>query len=149
MQCGELEFPKPPEWEWVKPAVAFRTLQYRVPHAAGDGELIVSAFAIGDGGGVQANIDRWQKQFQGADGMAVEVTKSERTVAGIQVTRADCAGLFLGMGMEKGKPGMAQLGAIVQGPQQMIFIRLIGPQATVDAWRSAFERMIDGLVVEK
>lgn len=148
MQCGTIEFPKPAAWQWVKPTAQFRTLQYRVPGAHGDAELIVSAFASGDGGGVQPNIERWQNQFRAADGSPAVAQQSEVVINGMQVTRVNLAGAFKGMGQQQGTPGTAQLGVIVQAAQQTIFIRLIGPQATVDQARADFERMVLGVKLQ-
>jgi hypothetical protein len=138
MQCGSLEFPKPAAWVWVKPSAPFRTLQYRVP---GEAELIVSVFPAGDGGAIDANIERWANQFGGAAGVKA---RSERMVGEVRVARVDFEGDYKGMGMAQAKPGMAQLGAIVQGPKQSVFVRLLGPKAAVEAARGAFDALVAG-----
>jgi ribulose 1,5-bisphosphate carboxylase large subunit-like protein len=51
------------------------------------------------------------------------------------------------MGAPAPRPGYAQLGAIVEAPGRNVFIRLVGPEATVDANRAAFEAMLDGMTV--
>jgi hypothetical protein len=38
-----------------------------------------------------------------------------------------------------------QLGAIVQAPGRNVFIKVVGPQATVESNRKAFEAMIAGM----
>ena len=142
LQCGTMEFPKPTAWAWVKPTAAFRTLQYRVP---GGAELIVSVFPAGDGGDVDPNVERWRSQFRDAAGQPAQVKRTDRTVAGVPVVRVDFAGAFKGMGMTEAQPGMSQLGAIVRAPAQSVFLRLLGPKEAVEAARSDFERMVDGL----
>jgi hypothetical protein len=139
LQCGSIEFPKPAAWTWVKPTAAFRTLQYEVP---GGAELIVSVFPAGDGGAVDANIERWANQFGGPGSVKA---REERSVGALRVVRVDFEGDFKGMGMAQAKAGMAQLGAIVQGPSHSVFIRLLGSRATVGAARDDFERMVQGL----
>ena len=108
----------------------------------GEAELIVSVFPAGDGGAVDANVERWANQFGGADSVKA---RSERVVGDLRVTRVDLAGDFKGMGMAQAKPGMAQLGAIVQGPKQSVFVRVLGPQAAVEAARADFDRLAQGV----
>ena len=138
MQCGSVEFPKPAAWKWVKPSAPFRTLQYAVP---GDAELIVSVFPAGDGGALEANIERWANQFGGASSVKARV---DRVVGEMRVTRVDFAGDFKGMGMAEARAGMLQLGAIVQAPKQAVFIRLLGPASAVEAARSDFDALAAG-----
>jgi hypothetical protein len=139
MQCGSMEFPKPAAWTWTKPTAPFRTLQYAVP---GDAELIVSVFPAGDGGAVDANVDRWAKQFGGP---ASVKARSEFAVGEFRVTRVDFEGDFKGMGMGQAKTGMSQLGAIVQGPRQSVFVRVLGAKAAVQAARGDFDRLVQGV----
>ena len=139
MQCGSIEFPKSAAWAWTQPTAPFRTLQYAVP---GGAELIVSVFPANDGGAVDANIERWAKQFGGP---ASVKARTERQVGDLRVTRVDFEGDFKGMGMAQAKTGMAQLGAIVQGPRQSVFVRVLGAKAVVDAARTPFETMIAGV----
>lgn len=143
MQCGSLEFPKPVAWAWVKPNAPFRTLQYRVP---GEADLIVSVFPAGDGGAIDANIERWANQFGGAAGVKA---RSERVVGEVRVARVDFEGDYKGMGMAQAKPGMAQLGAIVQGPTQSVFIRVLGTKAAVEAARAEFEALVAGVRAQR
>ena len=139
MQCGSIEFPKPAAWKWIKPSAQFRTLQYAVP---GDAELIVSVFPAGDGGALEANIERWANQFGGASSVKA---RTDRAVGEIRVTRVDFAGDFKGMGMAQARTGMLQLGAIVQAPTQSVFIRLLGPASAVESVRAEFDALAAGV----
>jgi hypothetical protein len=51
----------------------------------------------------------------------------------------------MGMGAAAPRPGYMQLGAIVQAPGRNVFIKLVGPQATVESNRAAFEAMVAGM----
>jgi len=56
----------PTGWKQQKPSNRLRLAQFQIPAAKGDktaAELVISSFGFG-GGGAQANIDRWVKQFQ-------------------------------------------------------------------------------------
>ena len=139
MRCGSLEFPKPAAWAWVKPTAPFRTLQYAVP---GEAELIVSVFPVGDGGALEANIERWANQVGGKGSVKA---RADRVVGEVRVTRVDFEGEFKGMGMAQARPGMLQLAAIVQGPKQTVFIRLLGAKAAVEAARSDFDQLAAGV----
>ena len=128
----------------------FRTLQYQVCNSgpgkvAPCADLIVSVFKLGDGGSVDANIGRWKNQFQNADGSPAEPTRSQRVVAGASVTRVDLKGAWKGMGMGEAQNNSEQLAAAIELPQETIYIRMVGPESTVEAARKYFEAMVDGL----
>lgn len=144
LQCGSVVFPKPAGWTWVQPTAPFRTLQYTVPGSAGASDLIVSAFPKGDGGDLEANVTRWRGQFVAADGREAPMTRRDLQVSGMPVTRLDFAGTFQGGMGQPSREGVRQLAAIVQAPDQTLFMRLIGPAESVEAARADFEAMIDG-----
>ena len=150
VEIAGLVLPKPATWTWQQPTMQFRTLQYAVPGAAdstGSAELIFSLFKAGDGGPIEGNITRWAGQFRTADGAASTPIRSERTVAGLKVTLVENRGGYVPMGAPAPRAGYAQLGAIVEAPGRNVFIRLVGPESTVDANRAAFEAMVDGMML--
>ena len=130
----------------TSPARPMRAATYAAPAAAGDkeaGEVAVFYFGPGQGGGVQANIDRWIGQFTTKTG-APKTSKS--TVAGMAVTSIDVSG---DMGPEKiDKPGFRMLGAIVEAPQGAVFFKFTGPAKTVSAHEAAFQAMIKAITKE-
>lgn len=148
IEIGGLVMPKPVTWQWQAPTVQFRALQYAVPtkaDGASDAELVFSVFAAGDGGPMDANVKRWISQFRAEDGSAAEAIISDSTVNGIAVKMIELAGLYQGMGQAAPRPGIRQLGAILRTAQGTVFIRLVGPDATVESWRSEFDAMIAGV----
>jgi hypothetical protein len=150
VEIAGLVLPKPATWTWQQPTVQFRTLQYAVPGVAdstGSAELVFSLFKAGDGGPIEGNITRWSGQFRTAEGAASTPARSERTVAGLKITIVENRGGYVPMGAPAPRPGYAQLGAIVEALGRNVFIRLVGPEATVDANRAAFEAMLDGMTV--
>jgi hypothetical protein len=130
----------------------FRALQYTVPAPAGSGagaaELVFSVFAAGDGGPIEPNVQRWINQFRGDDGTAAPAQRTERTIAGIPVILLELSGAYQGMGAAAPRPGMKQLGAVIQAPDRTVYVRLVGPAATVDSAKDAFGSMMDGMRVE-
>jgi hypothetical protein len=150
IELPSITLPKPAAWTWVKPSMQFRTLQYQVCNpgpgkVAPCADLIVSVFKLGDGGSVDANIGRWKNQFQNADGSPAEPNRSQRVVAGASVTRVDLKGAWKGMGMGEAQNNSEQLAAAIELPQETIYIRMVGPESTVEAARKDFEAMVDGL----
>ena len=131
-----------------------RAATYRVPAAAGDpedGECAVFFFGPGQGGGVEANIDRWIGQFEQPDGKpsAERAKRQTETVDGIPVSLIDLSGTYKGGGPSMGatapKTGYRLLGAIATGPQAGIFFKLTGPAKTVTAAEKEFRAMLASL----
>ena len=70
-----------------------RAATYAVPAASGDkedGECAVYYFGPGQGGSVEANIERWTKQFEQPNGKSAQVKK--RTIRGIALTTVEVSG---------------------------------------------------------
>ena len=94
------------------------------------------------------HIDRWIGQFKQPDGSSsadkAEIKNS--TSNGLPVTLVYVTGTHLSgsMGGPMGGntqelPGFAMLAAIVETSSDPWFFKAIGPQATIDHWRPAFE----------
>jgi len=128
---------------------AMRVATYDVPGAKGaeSGQCAVFYFGRGQGGGVDANVQRWAGQFK-----EKPTAKHERrTVAGVPVTRVEVEGTYLnpggGMMQSQGeKPGYRLLGAIVEAPEGNVFFKLTGPAATVGAAEAAFDGLVGSIV---
>jgi hypothetical protein len=131
---------------------AMRVATYLLAAAPGDpegGECAVYYFGAGQGGDVDANVQRWIGQFDQPDGRAsadVALT-DEMTVSDMRVTTVEISGTYTGtMGPMSGgaeaKPGYRMLGAIVEGPEGAVFFKLTGPQRTIQAARASFDALI-------
>jgi hypothetical protein len=138
----------PPRWADQAPR-SMRVATYTVPAPAGGeaGECAVFAFGPGQGGTVDANIQRWSAQFEG--GPAPQ--RSTRPVGGLTVHLAQVSGTYLAPGgpqmQSQGKrPGYKLLGAIVEGPGGLIFFKLTGPAATVAAAQAEFDALLASIV---
>lgn len=141
-----LTAPKPESWSTFPPSSGMRAANYRVPglEGAGPAEVVVFFFGAGQGGPVQMNIDRWVGQFQAPGGGPVEPVRSEMEVDGMAVTMVELEGEYRGMGSEF-KPDRRFVAAIVEAPVGRVFIRLVGPTATVKANEPAFATLVEGL----
>jgi hypothetical protein len=125
-----------------------RVATYAVPAAKGSegGECAVFFFGPGQGGGIDDNVARWGKQFEGAPAPK----RTTATVAGMRVTRAEVAGTYLAPGgpmmQSTGKrPGYRLLGAIVEAPGGSVFFKLTGPTATIGAAQADFDALVASL----
>src|SRR5262245_51087110 len=93
-----LKFTAPPEWTAETPSSAMRKAQYSLARVEGDSEdaKMVVFFFEGQGGSVQANIDRWISQFTKADGSpATEMARvSKKESHGTPLTIVDVSGTY-------------------------------------------------------
>lgn len=126
-----------------------RKATYRIPKVKGDpedAELGVFQFG-GQGGSVEANVERWLKQFEGTK--KSDVKRSERTVEGLRVHLLEVASGTYASGMPgrptEPKANYAMLGAIVEVPTGNWFFKLTGPKATVSKARADFNGLIDSI----
>lgn len=148
LEVAGLRAPKPTSWVWTKPSMQFRTLQYSVP-GEGDStkqaELIVSVFVDGDGGPLDANIERWRNQFRVGD-RPPEAKRSAKKIGPLDVELVELAGDYMAMGSPAPKRDFLQLAAIVQAEGRNVFFRLVGPTETVEANRANFDKLVDGIM---
>jgi hypothetical protein len=131
-----------------------RKASYEVPRAAGDsedGELAVFYFGPGQGGGIDANVDRWVKQF--SDVAPDDVKRADREAHGLRQHTVEIAhGTYdagqMAMGGAKGpKKDYALTGAIVEAPSGAYFFKMTGPAHTVAAAHAAFLQLLDSVSV--
>jgi hypothetical protein len=151
-----LRWTVPAGWA-TEAARPMRAATYAIPPSIGDkapGECVVSFFGAGQGGTVEANIDRWKGQFQGADGKPAAAQVATRTSRGLKITTIDATGSYTGMGGPMAPTGAPAanyrlLGAIVEGPGGTVFVKFTGPVKTVAANQQKFEQMIASFQPEK
>jgi hypothetical protein len=149
-----LAFNGQPGWVSEPPSTEMRVAQWKLPKAEKDpedGTLVIYYFG-GGGGRVNDNLARWSTQFDQPDGRdSIEVAAiSEAEVNGMTVHRMDLSGTYVaettpGSGVRLNKPDFRLLGAIVESPAGLYFIKLIGPKATVVRWQESFEKFIGAL----
>jgi len=143
--------------KWTAPAgwknlgsQTMRAATYSVPAAPGDkedSECVVYFFGQGQGGPIQANMDRWKGQFQTPDGKPAPAKIATRTVNGIPVTTIDVSGNYSGAGgplaqTKSLQTGYRLLGAILVNPGGNIFIKFTGPAKTLAANQQKFEQLL-------
>jgi hypothetical protein len=139
---GSFTFARPDRWEWVRPTSPMRKAQLAVPGQDGGSpaEVTFFHFGAGQGGSVQANVDRWFKQF--SDGYTD--AKSEQ-VGQTTVTFVKAEGTFA-----SGMPGgpttpmkdYALRGAILESKSGDVYVKMTGPKAIVKEAAPALEKMV-------
>ena len=148
---GGITVPLPAGWRVATPSSSMRVAEYELPGAGGAATLAVFHFGPGQGGSVQANIDRWIGQFQQADGSDSR-TKARlwnEEVGGMKASMVDLSGIYsVGpMAGGSGEPleGYRMVGAIVEAANGPFFFKLTGPEQTVAQWEDSFSSYIHGV----
>lgn len=146
---GRFHFERPDGWNWVVPTSPMRKAQLSISGNNSDpAEVNFFYFGSGQGGSVQANVDRWFNQFQNA-----ETSQKESTIAGVRVIYVDASGTFL-----SGMPGAtttpkekyALKGAILKDDVGGdVFVKMTGPIEVVKASGDFFQAMISRAVSAK
>ena len=149
--AGQLDIQLPDSWVKEPPANSMRMLQARVPGDAGDGQLAVFYFGPGGGGGVEQNIERWLGQVQPAEGS--QPTRDTFQSGDLTIHTVEAKGTITPSRMSmtaeapQPEPNSMLLGAVVEGPGGPWFIKLTGPEATLEAQHEAFMDMVKNLKV--
>jgi hypothetical protein len=148
-----IKFQAPAAWKTVPTTSQMRRATLKIDPVEGDdfpGELVVYAFP-GGVGTVNANIDRWQKQFKDKDGNPPKI--QTKTVKGknVEVTRAETSGHYFpaqfGGRPEPDRPDARLLGAIVLTDQAAYVIKLVGPNKTLTKLRPDFDELLTTIEV--
>jgi len=149
-----LTFTTPDGWRQSPGGSPMRVAEFALPRADGDAEdaqLIVYYFG-GQGGSVEANIERWVGQMQQADGKpSTAVARKEiRTINGLKVTLVDVDGTYVaetapGAGARHNKPHFRLRAGVVETPKGPYFIKLTGPEKTVTRWNRAYDQFVGSM----
>lgn len=156
IKAGALSFKAPGTWKKETPKSAMRQAQMKVAAVAGDdepAELVVFAFPNG-AGGVESNIDRWEKQFIDADKNTPKAKVEKKKGINVDVTRVEITGRFVapvnpGAAAKNDKANYRLLGAIVVTPDTGYFFKLTGPDKTVAAATKGFDSLIESMKLDK
>lgn len=152
-----LQFDVPRDWIQLEPSSPMRTAQFQLPRVdsdSEDAECVVYYFG-GEGGTVEANLERWTHQMlQPDDQPSADVaTTTSYEVAGMQVTVLDVPGIFSaevqpGSKMHYYKRGFRLKAAVVETPDGPFFFKLTGPDRTVTRWNPTFVALVDSVRFE-
>jgi hypothetical protein len=154
VELGGLKSKPPASWKEVPVSSPMRLKQFALPGKKGEAELVIFFFGQGQGGSAQANLDRWKGQFQPPAGKKLEeVSKVTTTKIGAaNATTLDISGTYLfkaspmAPGEPEPRPDHRMLAVVLETPKGNYYLKLVGPAATVeqnkrafDAWLKAFK----------
>ncbi len=140
-EVADFTFARPADWQWVPVSSPMRKAQLKVGAGPAGADVTFFYFS-GPGGDPEANTKRWLAQFRSApDAEKIE----KKTYGPTKVTYVQTMGTF-----NSGMPGgpttplenQALFGAILEGAEGSVFVKMTGPSATVSAAHNRFEAFI-------
>lgn len=152
-----LKYDMPEGWTSKAPSSRMRVAEFVLPKVAGDAEdaSLVITFFGGQGGTVQANLDRWLTQMTQPDGRASkDVAKTSNLKTNdLTLTIMDLPGTFVaevapGSSEHHNKPGFHLRAAVIEGKGGPFFVRLVGPSKTVAKWDASVQAFFKSLRIE-
>jgi hypothetical protein len=145
-KAGSFTFQKPASFKMKSQGGGMRAAELEYPGAAGKpAEAVFYYFGQGQGGGTQANVDRWLGSFQEPKDKINSKVDKKKAGSG-EITYVEAEGTYMsGMpgGPKTPQPGTKLLGAILESPNGNVFVRMTGPIATVKAADADFRKMIE------
>jgi hypothetical protein len=152
VELGGLKSTPPDTWKDVAVASPMRLKQFALPGKDGDAELVIFFFGQGQGGDTQANLDRWKKQFEPPAGKTLEDVSKVSTVplkTG-KATVLDVKGTYqfkaspMAPGPAEPRPNQRMLAVVLETPKGNYYIKLVGPEKTVEKNKKGFDGWIKG-----
>ena len=152
VELGGLKSTAPATWKDVPVSSPMRLKQFAVPGKDGDAELVVFFFGQGQGGDTQANLDRWKKQFEPPAGKKLEDVSKVGTVklASGQATVLDVHGTYqwkaspMAPGPAEPRANHRMLAVVLETPKGNYYIKLVGPEKTIEKNKKSFDGWIKG-----
>lgn len=146
-EVSEFTFNRPEGWEWVPTSSAMRKAELKVvskdPQQVA--EVVFFHFGPGDGGGTQANVERWFRMFrEPRDQIGA---RSERMKVGRwEVTYVEAEGTYMS-GIPGGpltpRPDYGLAGAIIESRAGNVFVRMTAPKRLARELEGEFKKMIE------
>ncbi len=150
LQIAGLHWSVPVEWERVQSDSTMRAAEFRIPHqegGEGEAQAIWYHFGPGQGGTVEENIARWATFVRDADGNPTIPDIATMKINGIRTTLVAMEGTYrdgLPGQTYVERPGYAFYGAIFEGRQGNVFIRLTGPVDVVNSLLGQWQQLFQG-----
>jgi hypothetical protein len=149
-----LAYDAPDTWRPEETRSGVRLAQWILPGegSADPAELVIFYFGPGDGGSVEANLERWMSQFTQPDGSPTRDRASVREleVDGLALTVLDVSGTYVaavqpGASERRDEASYRMIAVVAEGEGGPWFVRLLGPAATVGAQEAAFDAFLKTL----
>ena len=132
----------PEGWVRTNPR-PMRLVNFQVGEAPG-AECYISVLS-GEAGGAERNVNRWRRQMGHEDPLGPEAVAGLHTITvlGTPAPLVEVAGRFTGAG--EPQPGYMLLGTICELDTETVFVKMIGPEATILAERDSFVSFCESL----
>jgi hypothetical protein len=148
---GAFAFTRPAAWKSIEPTSPMRKAQLQVPGKDGGKPADITFFFFGEsnGGGVEANVQRWLGQIGGKPD-ANKVEKQEFN--GVKVTLVSAEGTLKAnsmAGIPEEIADAALLGAILEHAEGAVFVKMTGPGALVKESREQFIGLVKSATEKK
>ena len=113
-------------------------------------EVIVYFFGSGQGGSVDANLERWKSQFSNPNGSPVTDVVTHENTGTFPLTIAEYRGTYargIGMGSapEAALADHMLIAVVADTPHGTLFFQLFGPRQAVETRRSTYLAFVRGL----
>ena len=140
-----------PGKSWVASETTSHMVKAALNHGEKDGPLLkFYHFGENQGGGVEANLERWKRQFENGE---AKVTPEEKTFGDQKVTLVTMTGTYMvGPMMERNKvatPNFMLLGAIIPHPTGDVFLKMLGQEAELKKLKADFEKLVASAFAKK
>jgi hypothetical protein len=144
----------PAAWKAQSPSGQERVYQFIIPKSEGDkddAQLIVFFFGAGQGGGIEANIQRWKNMVKPAEGAKESDTykTTESKVGDVKVTMFEANGTYMFKKRAfdpnekpEPRPDYRMVAVIFESKNGPYYFRMYGPQKTMEANKKGFEDWI-------
>lgn len=153
---GAVEFLVIGKWKKVPNKSSMLDVELRIPGKTEKdeaGRLTI----MGAGGTVEANIIRWESQFQNADGKSPSAKKEIKEIGGHKVHLVELEGTYIDTprgpfagGETIKRQNYRMLAAIVPTPQSgNYFVKFYGPKELVNDNADHFKSMIESLKIKE
>src|SRR4051812_47610829 len=139
-KAGNFTFTKPEKFKLKPAAGGMRAAELEFEADGKKAEVVF--FSFPGGGGTQANVDRWIRQFPDAKDQKTAKTEKKGDVTFVEVEGTYSSGMP--GGPQTPQPGTKLLGAIMENASGNVFVKMTGPIATVKAAEADFRKMIEG-----
>lgn len=124
----------PPAWKAQDSTSSIRLASYEVPGDGGSAECLVSVLD-GSAGGILNNVNMWRQQMglPPVDEPAMEKEAQKIEIANFPSVVVDLKGTYKGKNSEVKTENSRMLGVILPAQHRTFFIKMVGPEGTVEA----------------
>ncbi len=127
------------------------TYKFEESKALDNVHVVFYYFGQGQGGDTGDNIKRWIGQFQGQPKSESEVVE----INGTKVTFLTASGTYMESsggpfaGKKTARPNYVLLGAVVESSQGSVFVKLFGPEKSVEEVKKPFRELVRSALEKK